>query len=156
MKLELTDNIDDIVYITTHPDLIKDIADDVSSALSIEQYREAVKATLNNYLHIKVMDDNGELAGLFNCHDEEGNLEVHINMLKKYRGEFAIEATNKFKDLVFNKTDYTKLVTKVPSKFLNVFKFTSKMGGKLEYMIPDSHSIDGKNYDLYCFSLSKE
>lgn len=156
MKLEITDNVDDIFYVTTHQDLIGDISDDVSSSLTLDEYKKAIESTLKDYIHIKVLDDNGEIAGLFNCHDENGNLEVHINMLKKYRGIFALEAVGRFKELIFNKTNYTKLVTKIPSKFLNVFKFTSKIGGQLEYMIPEAHIVGGKKYDLYYFSLSKE
>ena len=156
MKLELTDRVEDIFYITSHPDLIEDISDDISASITLDEYKEAIEGTLKDYIHIKVLDDNGDIAGLFNCHDEDGNLEVHINMLKKYRGMFAVEAVNKFKELIFNETKYTKLVTKIPSKFLNVLKFTSKIGGKLEYMIPSSHVVGGKKYDLYCFSLSNE
>lgn len=156
MKLELTDSPEDVFYITNHPDIADDIADDKAAALSDEEYKEVIVGMMPNYLHIKVLDDDGNLAGMFGCHDEVGSLEVHINMLKKYRGQFAVDAALAMKDLIFQKTKYTKIITKVPSKFFNVFKFVSNVGCKLEYMLEEAHIKGGQKYDVYCFSLDKE
>lgn len=156
MRLELTDNIDDVFYITTHPDLIEDISDKNSSELSLEDYKKAIEYTMKDYLHIKVVDDSDNIAGLFNCHDDNGDLEVHINMLKKYRKDFAVLAAKSFIELVFNETGYNKIVAKVPSKFLNVFKFVSNLGFKLDHMVEKDYKAEDDMYDIYCFSLSKE
>lgn len=155
MKIVLTENMEEIAELMQHPDLYDRITDDSCKNLWGEELVSYLESKKQDTMYLKIVDDLGINAGFFvaNPEEEDTALEVHISMLKKYRGRFAIDAALAVKELLFSKTHYKKLTTRVPSKYLTVIQFVSKIGYTLDYVIENDFIKDNKEYDMYCFSM---
>jgi len=158
MRLELTDDMQLIADIMQHPDLYERISDDSCKGLTGMELVNYLESKQEETLYLKVVADDEKVAGFFvaNQDEDDDTLEVHISMLKPYRGKFAIEAALKAKELLFSKTHYTRLTTRVPSLYLPVLQFVSKIGYTLDYVIEDEFMKNNKQYDMYCLSMRKE
>lgn len=157
MKIEITEDMRCIAALMEHPDLYDRITDDSCKDLKGDVLVKYLEGKQHALIYLKVLNDAGEPVGFFVGNPDEcpDTLEVHISMLKPYRGQFAIDAALKVKELLFTKTHYTRLTTRVPSKYLTVLQFVCKIGYTLDYMIEGAFMKDNKQYDMYCLSMRK-
>lgn len=148
--INLTQDPEVVNSILNHPDIVNITPD--NGLVS----KEDIADTMDSFLYFKVEKDK-ELAGLFAFNEiDDKSLEIHINMLKPYRGLFAKMVAEEVISNIFRKTQYNKLVAKIPTKYPNVLKFASLMGFKMEYMLEEEYIKDGTAYDVVQLILKKE
>lgn len=150
ISLQYTEDTEVIKYVLNHTDIVS-IAPDEAPVIT----SELIKESLNKSAYFSVYSNEG-LIGLFAVHDEDENgLEVHINMLKIGRGQVAIEAAKEFINSIFTITEYTRLIAKVPTMYLNVINFVSTLGFKMHHLTEEDYIKNGNTYDVITFYLEK-
>jgi hypothetical protein len=155
MRIEVTDDLELIASLMEHPDLYNRITDDHSYGLRGEKLIQHLEDNKRHTLYLKVSHEN-EVVGFFECSEiEDGSLDMHPNMLKKARGPLALKAGEMVRDMLFKYTSYSRLVAKVPSKYLEVLKYATKIGFKLDHMVEKAFIKNNVEYDMYYLSLEK-
>jgi len=156
MKIVLTEDLELVATILQHPDLFDRITDDAGSSLTGASLLAHLKDKEYCTFYLKVTDDSDKVQGVFECTElEDGSLELHPNMLASGRKAFGAWACKKVINLLFECTDYTKLIGKVPSLRGDVLAFISSIGFKLEFMVEKEYIKNNVEYDMYYLSLSK-
>src|SRR3990172_5935621 len=156
LKVELTEDADFVHSILTHPDIFYDVTSEDYREKFGENLKDFIKEDMPNHIYFKVQYKE-DIAGMIGFHEfSPGVLQGHMNMLKSFRGEVALEVAKICQNIIFNKTQYEKILAMVPSKFGAVFHFLVKLGFKLECMYTNKYKDKGNFYDVYVFSLTKE
>jgi hypothetical protein len=73
---------------------------------------------------------------------------IHINTLRDGRGDTAIEAALDGMQWIKENTHYTYVVAYIPTKYMNVIRFSEKVGFMKNLFIPNSYVKDGVMYDM--------
>jgi len=155
MRIEVTRDLDLIATLMEHPDLYNRITDDHSYGLRGQELLDHLESRKDWSLYLKVTHEQ-EVVGFFECVEiEDGSLDMHPNFLKKSRGKLALQPGQMVRDMIFEHTQYSRLVAKVPSKYLDVLKYATKIGFKLDHMVEKAFIKNGIEYDMYYLSLEK-
>ena len=155
MRIELTEDLELVASVLQHPDLFDRITDDAGSDLKGEKLLSHLRDRQESTLYLKVLQ-NDKVVGIFECSEtEDGALELHPNMLPEGRKAIGAWACKRVINILFNQTNYTKLVGKVPSLRGDVLAFISAIGFKLDYMVEKEYIKNNVEYDMYYLSLEK-
>ena len=74
--------------------------------------------------HYLVIEEGGEVAGLFILHEGEHGLKIHANMIPGFRGVTAYNAARNALDYGFEFAD--KIYAEIPEEFPNVRQFAEQ------------------------------
>ena len=156
MRIESTKDTKLIARLIMHPDLFGRITDDSTSKWTRDDIITHLNNKLDRTIFLLIKDNNGIVRGFFECEEQEdGSFDMHPNMLRIGRGAFAVWAAKKVMRIIFNATKTHMLRGRIPSKYLDVLKFTSLLGFKLDYMVEKEYVKDGIEYDMYYLTMSR-
>jgi len=140
-------DIDAVGKVMLHPEIKYSTTCD----LSAEYGQEAIMALLESDA-IVLMPNQGTVLVV---HSTGGTVGVaHIHTVRPYRGEVAAKACVCAFDWLKEHTNYTDLVTYVPTKYLNVVRFCESIGAKTKFTIPSCYPKDGEVFDIVVFHRS--
>jgi hypothetical protein len=155
MKIELTRDTKLIARIMQHPDLFDRITDDAGTSLYGDKLLEHLNKKKNATIYFKVTSSGDNVVGVIECNEvDRETLDFHPNFLKKGRGKYAWWAVKKVIRILFSSGACTRLVCRIPSKYLDVLEVASKMGFKLDYMVEKEYIKNGVEYDMYYMTMN--
>ena len=156
MIIEPTKNTKLIASLMMHSDLFERITDDTSSAMTKEDIIAHLDDKLDRTIFLTAMDNDRIVRGFFECEEQEdSSFDTHPNMLKIGRGPFAFQAAMEVIMMLFTYTNAKILRCRVPSKYLDVLRFASSLGFKLDYMVEKEYVKHGEEYDMYYMIMHK-
>ncbi len=142
--MELKQASSDAYKVLSHPEIFKTIAEDGMTDVPMPQ--DFI------YLCGYVPD----LMGCFVLHEVNAiTLECHVQVLPKYRKEYAAEFGRKVIEWTWANTDALKMVAQIPVIYPNVKDFALSMGFEIEGKNKKSYLKGGEVYDQWHMGISK-
>ncbi len=137
-------NVDDIKEVLCHPEIYDTISSDECPKL--EDFEPPMT---DEYSYI-VGYVKGEPIGVMIYHKYRNGLECHVQVLPKYRKEYA----KQFGEQVLNFRGHSPLYAEIPDLYKNVLEFAKSNG----FMVIDEKKDDyikrGKSYNTKVLLLS--
>lgn len=149
----------ELIQTTSKSEIKKILFDDeIWSRISEDGQEKPDDILMNRGCHLKAISDKDEYVGLVFLHSINlSTIEVHINIIKRYRNDYAYVVGKEIIKLFTELPDrINKMICHIPVCYPDVYNFTIKFGFKAEGIRRESTYKSGSFIDEYCLGITKK